>query len=238
MQLNEYIATLTLQSVIDMEHRDTQFLVLEQARGCISKHNPHKELFVFLVLQCALVGFQVAGSWPLWWEEFSQKIQNDRALLQTIKHNNIDRWYQFLTTSRYNKRLYNNKRKRLEKFTDVYTDLTRNKSILDYASDMSLLRQHLSTGMKQDTHNKTMPFAIKMYGYAVRIVTNAFVPYPMDVVIPLDSRLRTIYQNQFPGHSDSDKSIIQHYQEIAEACGIPPLHLDAAIWIDYREKHS
>jgi hypothetical protein len=55
MQLSEYIATLTLQSVIDMEHRDIQFLVLKQARDCVKKYNPNMELFVFLVLQCALV---------------------------------------------------------------------------------------------------------------------------------------------------------------------------------------
>jgi N-glycosylase/DNA lyase len=158
--------------------------------------------------------------------------------LQTIKHNNIDRWYQFLTTSKYNKRLYNNKRKRLEKFSNIYTDLTQNRSILDYATDMSLLRHHLSAGMKQERHNKTMSFAIKMYGYVVRIVDNTFVPYPMDVVIPLDSRLYTIYEKQFPNNKDSDKTIIQYYQKIAETIGIPPLHLDAAIRIDYREKYS
>jgi DNA-(apurinic or apyrimidinic site) lyase len=158
--------------------------------------------------------------------------------LQIIKYNNIDRWYQFLTTSKYNKRLYNNKRKRLEKFADVYVNLIQNRSILDYAVDMSLLRQRLSAGMKQDTHNKTMSFAIKMYGYALRIVHNTFVSYPMDVVIPLDSRLRAIYKKQFPGHNESDKTIIQYYQQISEEADIPPLHLDAAIWIDYREKYS
>ncbi len=76
-----------------------------------------------------------------------------------------------------------------------------------------------------------------MYGYAVRIVINDFVAYPMDIVIPLDSRLRAIYRKQFPDTIDNDSIIINYYQKLAEKYGIAPLHLDAAIWIDYREKH-
>jgi hypothetical protein len=55
MQLSAYIATLSLQSVIDIEYHDMQFLALKQARDCVKKYNPDMELFVFLVLQCALV---------------------------------------------------------------------------------------------------------------------------------------------------------------------------------------
>ena len=62
MHLEDYLQTITMKDVIAMEARDTQFLVLQKAWKEIQKKNPDEELFIFLVLQCALVGFQVAGS--------------------------------------------------------------------------------------------------------------------------------------------------------------------------------
>lgn len=128
MKLVDYIQQFSLDDVLAIEHSDKQFLVLQEAWNTIdSQELSNKELFVFLVLQCALVGFQIAGSGPLRWEEFAQKIQQDRYVLKQLQHNNIDRWYQFLTTSKYNKRLYNNKRKRLEKFLIAYNAMVANR---------------------------------------------------------------------------------------------------------------
>lgn len=239
MKLDKYIAQFSLDDILAIEHSDKQFIVLQNAWNSINTTaNKDKELFVFLVMQCAIVGFQIAGSGPLWWEEFAAKIQTHWDILQKIQYDNVDRWYQFLTTSKYNKRLYNNKRKRLEKFAIAYSIVVDHKKILNYHEDMSHLRTKLSDAMQQDPHNKTMAFAVKMYGYATRIVMNTFVHYPMDVVIPLDSRLRAIAIQQDKKHGQSnDKQIITYYQNIAEQHKIPPLHLDSLIWIDYREKY-
>ena len=173
----------------------------------------------------------------MWRTEFAEKIEQDRDILQQLQYNNTDRWYSFLTTSRYNKRLYNNKRKRLEKFIPVYKQLTQKQSLLAYQNAMQLLPLERSKGMQQDPHTKTMSFALKMYGYAIRSISDGVVSYPMDIVIPLDSRLRAIHAKQFPDRDSNDRSIINYYQNLAERYGIAPLHLDAAIWIDYREKH-
>lgn len=239
MKLVDYIQQFSLDDVLAIEHSDKQFLVLQEAWNSIdSQELSDKELFVFLVLQCALVGFQIAGSGPLRWEEFAQKIQQDRYVLKQLQHNNIDRWYQFLTTSKYNKRLYNNKRKRLEKFLIAYNAMVANRWLLSYHDDMTNLWTQLSTTMKQDQHTKTVAFAVKMYGYATRIVTNTFIHYPMNIVIPLDSRLRRIAIQQNSNYSTAkDTMIIDYYQRLAEEYEIPPLHLDSLIWIDYREKY-
>lgn len=239
MKLIDYMQQFSLDDVLAIEHSDKQFLVLQEAWNSIdSQKLSDKELFVFLVLQCALVGFQIAGSGPLRWEEFAQKIQHNRNILQEMQYNNIDRWYQFLTTSRYNKRLYNNKRKRLEKFASAYNTIVTNVKLVSHHEDMTNFWKVLSVAMQQDPHNKTMAFAVKMYGYAVRIVTNTFVTYPMDIVIPLDSRLRRIAIQQDSSYSiANDATIIDYYQWLAEKYDIPPLHLDSLIWIDYREKY-
>ncbi len=239
MKLADYIQQFSLDDVLAIEHRDKQFLVLQKAWNSInSQEQNDKELFVFLVIQCALVGFQIAGSWPLRWEEFSQKTQQNRDVLKQLQYNNVDRWYQFLTTSKYNKRLYNNKRKRLEKFSIAYNTIVANRWLLSYHDDMTTLWMQLSTTMKQDPHTKTVAFAVKMYGYATRIVTNTFIHYPMNIVIPLDSRLRRIAIQQNSRYSTvKDAMIIDYYQRLAQEHQIPPLHLDSLIWIDYREKY-
>jgi len=236
MKLEKYVWQFSLDDVLTIEFSDKQFIVLQTARNNVGSEKD-KELFVFLVIQCALVWFQVAWSWPLWREEFSQKIQNDWSVLQELQYDNIDRWYGFLTTSKYNKRLYNNKRKRLEKFSIVLSIITERQFLLDYYGNMYQLRILLSQGMKQHQHNKTMTFAIKMYWYAARIVTKNFIKYPIDIVIPLDSRLRKIYSRWNSRINSSDDDIISYYQQLAEINNIPPLHLDSLIWIDYREKY-
>lgn len=61
MKLADYIQQFSLDDVLAIEHSDKQFLVLQEARNSInSQEHCDKELFVFLVLQCALVGFQIA----------------------------------------------------------------------------------------------------------------------------------------------------------------------------------
>lgn len=239
MTLEQYIAQFSLDDILAIEHSDKQFVVLQNAWNNINvTTDVDKELFVFLVLQCALVGFQIAGSGPLWWEEFATKIQDNWLTLQRLQYDNIDRWYDFLTTSTYNKRLYNNKHKRLKKFTIAHTALVQKQSLVDYYRTMSKLRKQLSDAMKQDPQNKTMAFAIKMYGYATRIVTKKLINYPIDIVIPLDSRLRAIaIQQDKKYETTGDKEIIAYYQSLAEKYSIPPLHLDSLIWIDYREKY-
>jgi DNA-(apurinic or apyrimidinic site) lyase len=39
-----------------------------------------------------------------------------------------------------------------------------------------------------------MVFAVKMFGYGARIVIEKFIPYPMSIGIPVDSRIRKIYE--------------------------------------------
>ncbi len=58
---------------------------------------------------------------------------------------------------------------------------------------MAHLCAKLADGMQQTVRSKTITLAVKMFGYAARIVTGKFVLYPMDVQIPVDSRLRQIY---------------------------------------------
>lgn len=58
-----------------------------------------------------------------------------------------------------------------------------------------------------DPSSKTIVFAVKMFGYAARIVYGRFVSYPMQIPIPVDSRIRKLFLSVYG--QISDKEIIQ-----------------------------
>jgi N-glycosylase/DNA lyase len=116
MSLESYVGQYTFTDIITIEESDRQFIALQEAWRKVCDLGMTQELFVYLAVECALISFQVAGSGPDWWEEFGAKVMSDCAILMTLEHSNVDWRYDFLTHSRYNKRLYNIKRKRLEKF--------------------------------------------------------------------------------------------------------------------------
>ncbi len=100
---------------------------------------------------------------------------------------------------------------------------------------MTHLCAKLADGMQQTVRSKTITLAVKMFGYAARIVTGKFVLYPMDVQIPVDSRLRQIYVYNKQKNVD-EKKIQDYFQGLAEQFQVPSLHLDSLLWIDYRER--
>ena len=78
-----------------------------------------------------------------------------------------------MITSKYNKRLYNIKISRLKKLSQFSL-----KSMDRYYDHMVDLWQDLSKAMSVHPWSKTLSFAVKMFGYAARIVFEKFVPYP------------------------------------------------------------
>lgn len=210
MSLESYIAQYSFDAIIAIEESDRQFLALYKAWQKLHHiQGMSEDLFVFLVLECALISFQVAGSGPDWREEFATKIVTDCLLLIDLGVNNVDRWYDFLTHSRYNKRLYNIKRKRLEKIVLGSPHIIGPLSWEDYYVNMTLLCENLAVCMQQSVYSKTITLAIKMFGYAKRITTGAFVRYPMEVRIPVDSRLKKIYT--LSGGIEKSEQKIQDY---------------------------
>lgn len=232
MHLESYVAQYTFTDILAIEQSDRQFIALQEAWRQVSILGMPQDLFVYLVVQCALISFQVAGSGSDRWEEFAMKIVVDYSVLIDLDTKNTDWWYDFLTHSRYNKRLYNIKRKRLEKFGAMYNTLIAHKKLVDWYESMAWLCQKLAAIMQQSPDSKTITFSVKMFGYAARIVTGAFVQYPMTVRIPVDSRLIKVYEFS-EGGKISEKNIQEFYQKMAEKYQIPPLHLDSLIWIEY-----
>ncbi|MFZ5341292.1 MAG: N-glycosylase/DNA lyase [Patescibacteria group bacterium] len=63
-----------------------------------------------------------------------------------------------------------------------------------YYENMSELNKDLARIFSQKLDAKTITFAVKMFGYASRIVHKNIIFYPSNITIPIDSRLIKIYE--------------------------------------------
>ncbi len=234
--LHEFIAAYTFQQIIDLEEKDEQFLALKRARYAVSSEFGDvyltRQVFLYLVIQNALVSYQIAGSWPLWWAEFANLVEKDFVLLLEYGAHN-QKWREsVLKKSRYNCRLYNMKLSRIEKFIQNWNFFDRDmRFFYDFMGDFHF---ELLTVMKQPFDAKTVVFAVKMFGYAARIVFGDFVAFPSTIPIPLDSRLIQIYQF-LEQNKATKKEIIAYFQAFSEKFAVPPLHLDSLLWLEYRK---
>ncbi len=238
MNIEKFISKYTIQDIKKLEQTDPQFLALKKSRENIS--NKNQDLFLYITIQCALVGYQIAWSGELWRWEFGEKITKDREVLNKIRKQkkcNSKRWYDFLTTSKHNKRIYNIKSNRIKKFNQI---LNNKYEFSKFWNKLCELNSLIAKIMKSKEDEKTITFATKMFGYAHEIVSWKQTIYPMNVQIPLDSRLKKIYLYTVPlnkGELKGDlknKQIQSYFQNLSQKHNIPPLHLDSILRLDYR----
>ncbi len=75
-----------------------------------------------------------------------------------------------------------------------------------------------------------------MFGYALQAITNMDIYYPMEISIPIDSRIKTIYKKQFPNTDHTDTQIQKYFDQVSLQHNIAPLHLDSILRLDYWSK--
>lgn len=234
IMLTELINKYSFEEIIAIEESDRQFLALKSAWELVKNRNfggvddkMVKEVFLRAVIYNSLISYQIAWSWELRWEEFADRLKSDFdvLLVDFLQWKaSLDRWYNLMITSKYNKRLYNIKLSRLKKISDFSLKLME-----WYYDNMIDLWQDLSKSMSVTNNSKTICFAVKMFGYAARVVFEKFVPYPLEVAIPLDSRIRKLFLTSY--WAISDKEIIQKCYQLSKISGVPSLHLDSLFWV-------
>ncbi|MBA2846111.1 DNA-(apurinic or apyrimidinic site) lyase [Methanococcus maripaludis] len=197
------------------EKIDTQYFVLENLKNSMN----NDEMFIKLVILTSIVSYQLCTTGELWWEEFSKYWSKHDANNENLGESYVN----FLENSKGNRRLLNVKIKRIERIIPFLENL----DLLDfktYYSNMEKLLENLSKYLNSKKNSKTVVFAVKMFGYASRIVFNEFFPYPMNIEIPKDSRIEK-YTLKF-----TDENPIKFWNEVSKTAKIPPLHIDSIIW--------
>jgi len=192
------------------EHIDPQFQALRHLYGS----GIDSDAFVRLVVANALVSYQLSGKGEEWWWEFARGFSNKNV-------SSITKAYaRFLPNSRTNRRLTPTKLKRLERVEPFLKSM----DVEQYYRNMRALQEDLSDALGTSKNAKTVVFAVKMFGYAARIVMGKFRPYPMDIPIPVDSRIRRLTVRL------GEKDPIRFWQGVAEETEVPPLHIDSILW--------
>jgi len=214
----------SLESVIELEKTDRQFLALQKLY--ISKKFDDGD-YLFLTIANALVCYQLSGRGEDYWEEFVNSVRD----LKINSFDDIEEFFVlFLPESKNNKRLVNIKLKRIKKLCNFYN---RDINWKHYYQNMDILAQDLSSVMNQKITDKTIVFAVKMFGYAGRNVFGYVEYYPDVLVLPLDSRLKNIYKKYTKNKEYSKKDIQKFYLVLSQKLNIPPLHLDTVLWLNY-----
>ena len=155
-----------------------------------------------------------------WWNTFSREFRN-RELGDLLKE-----YSAFL--ERYKVRLLPQKLRRVRKLWTTLSDLTE-RDLRGYYEDMLSFRDLVASSLGASRLAKTVVFSVKMFGYASRIAFKRFIPYPMEIDIPVDIRVKKISEVIF-GESLSEAKVISLWRGISAESRIPPLHIDSVIW--------
>ncbi|ASJ12128.1 N-glycosylase/DNA lyase [Thermococcus thioreducens] len=197
------------------EKVDLQFDALKNLHDNLGDN----ELFIKLVIANSIVSYQLSAKGEQWWWEFSRYFSENPP-----KGSIADAYAEFLPGSRTNRRLVEGKVRRLEKLEPFLESLGLPALKGYYFWRMAGLRDDLASALNSKRSAKTVVFAVKMFGYAGRIVFGEFVPYPMAIEIPDDVRINA-YTKRF-----TNEPPVSFWGRIAEQTGIPPLHIDSILW--------
>ncbi len=200
--LKKALSEFSLEEALKLETFDRQYRALQKLFNKLESAEP----FLKLVLINALLSYQLPMRGEAYWEKFAEFFSENP---------NLDRFEEFLKF--YNNRYLSAKLRRLKKVLAAVGNLSEGE-LKGFCRNPEGLLNFLSEKLKQPKGAKTLVFAVKMFLYACRIAGLETATAPFDTDIPLDARLKKI----------SDDPAF--WRSLAEAVGIPPLHLDVVVW--------
>ncbi|MEM2115839.1 MAG: N-glycosylase/DNA lyase [Candidatus Woesearchaeota archaeon] len=219
-ELINFLSSFSQKQIFEIESNDPQFISLKKLYKRFKNTKALESKFLTSIVINALLSFQLSSTGENYWKEFSEQIDITKDTEQSF--------YLFLNSSICNKRLRNIKVKRLEKVKDLTINL-------DFYSKSGLieLKKHLEQRLRP---GKTINFAIKMYCYGGRIITNNYFQFPFEIEIPLDSRILK-FTKQFINYS-TKKEVLDFWKNISLETNIPQLHIDSLIWNFLRKEEK
>jgi len=221
-KLLEKIKNISIIDAIKIEESDLQFFALKK----LFKNIKNKDTYLALILTNSIVCYQLSSSWENYWDEFSSYFSKN----EINKNNLVEKLWFFIANSRWNKRFLKTKIKRIEKLKPFLEKFIWNEKF--YYSNMEKLNYELAKTMNQKLNDKTIVFAVKMFSYWARNYFNELIKFPFSISIPIDSRLKKIYEIY---NRDENLKIDDFYNILSRKISIPPLHLDAILWVNYNK---
>ncbi len=252
-ELYNKLKKYSIYDVIKIEETDRQYIALKKLWNNLNRlsydcNMCKGDIYLSLILANSIICYQLSWKWEDYWEEFSNYFV-DFFNLSKINNLNSDSITLFLSNfikqSKNNRRFINIKINRLKKMKPFLENFLWNTEY--YYDNMETLRDEIVKTMNQKKDAKTIVFAIKMFSYWSRNVFDKLNYFPEKISIPIDSRLINLfvkYWNNNMNYESIDtsfkkniftKDIKRFYFDLAKKIGIPELHLDALVWINYNE---
>jgi len=203
-ELLSELSGLTVEDARRVEEQDRQFKALQKLYEKI--RNP--ELFLKLTVINALLSYQLQMKGEDYWEKFSEFFSQKPE---------VGAFPEFL--EKFNRRFLSAKLKRFEKVRKCVENLFRKYKVKEIGENLKVLVEELSECLNQRRDAKTVVFAAKMFMYGYRIVFGEDPKGLEDIDIPLDSRLKKLLPT------------VEEWRELSRRLGIPPIHLDALVWV-------
>jgi len=218
----------SLDEVLAIEESfDEQYIALKKLYSCLK--NP--PVYLSLVVLNAISSYQLNCSGEEYWSEFSEYFSIKSNILQGREVNGemlVSIFLNFLEKSKCNVRLLSQKRRRALKILPLINSFIENIEV--YTKNFKLLQVELSKYLNASSSAKTVVFAVKMFNYGVRIAYGKRIPLPLDIDIPVDSRIRKLSSCL----NVNEEHIKSFWRKVAYKTGIPPLHIDSLLWVGYR----
>jgi len=223
-----------LEDIIKLEETDRQFIALQKLYLNLWKENIW--LYLSFIIANSIISYQLSSTWEKYWEEFIDSLiyffwsKKSLSSNKKIINKYILKFFEsFLSNSKWNKRFVLVKKKRINKLL-AFLEIFFWKEEY-YYNNILLFRNHLAKIMNQKITEKTIVFSVKMFHYWARNIF-MFKVFPKDICIPIDSRLTFLFDKY---KWEEYTNINKFYLDLANKLSIPELHLDALVWINYKD---
>ena len=220
--LYKKIKHISLEDAIEIEHSDKQFKALKQ----LYENIENKKAYLSLIIANSIICYQLSSTWENYWKEFSEEWSKEK--IEKV-WDIIDFFIDFLPRSKWNKRFIDTKINRIHRLKPFLKEFVWKEEY--YYKNMAELRDLLSKTMNQAKEAKTIVFAVKMFSYGARNYFWKVIEFPLEVSIPVDSRLEKLFEKYKWDYTDINK----FYEDLSKKVSIAPLHLDAIIWVNFNE---
>lgn len=229
-ELYEKLKNYKFEDAIKFEEKDRQFIALKSLWENILKEKweENKKIFFYLslILANSIVCYQLSWKWEDYWEEFSLYF-SDKFDEKFWAFEIILLLSEFLKICKKNKRFTETKISRLKKFLPFLEEFFEKEKY--FYENMLELQEKIAKIMNQKKDAKTIVFSVKMFSYWARNIFD-FVKFPKDLLIPIDSRLISLYEKY---NFDENISIENFYKNLSENLEIPMMHLDWIVWTNF-----
>lgn len=215
-EIAELLRKIGPKAILALEKRDPQYLAI--CRLCRARGERDAARLAMLN---ALVSYRLAGKGEEHWEYFAEFFSKKRG------RDLCEEFLEYLKASPYLALARNARIKRALKACRYEPDL----------GDLARTWRDLATLVGADTESKTVVFAIKILNYVYMCCRDADRLLPREIPIPVDYRVAklTVCLGLIRATPEEAlrraREVQEVWNKIAEASGIPPLHIDTLLWL-------